>query len=515
MVPIDDGEGLSRQAARDVAIVAKGGAVQVVGQITQRSLSFFFGAVATRVLGFSGYGLYRLVQQVITNLSQLALLGFNYATMRFVAKARASKDHGAVRGTMRVGVIGVVAMSLIVMAVTLLMTERIADLFADNEENFDDLVRLTRVAVPYIGLFAILQVLRYSTQAYKTMIPSVVAGNIVQPGVRFILGTIVLLAGAEVAGALWTLQISVVVAIFVAVWWLRRLLTEAELAAAPKYQIGSILRFAVPQAGASLLGVQTLGLGLLMLGYYSDDFAVGLFAVALQLQGPGNVFLGGIVNIWAPVVSDLYDRGEIERLGSLYQTINRWIATFSFPVFAALIIEGDVFVKLFTSSDPGNAAKVVAILALGNLFYTGTGPTGYVISMTGHPTVNFVNSVVAVGLYVWVGALVVPEQGAVGMAWVDAGVTALINTVRVVQAKILVGVQPFGRTFYKPVVGTVVGAGVLLLWKLIPGDYVWLDVAGICVGAVAYLGTLKMLGLDAEERLVIDRIRRRAVNRKG
>lgn len=512
--PGEGAEKLSREAAKDIAVVAKGGAIQVVGQISQRSLSFFFGLVATRFLGFAGYGLYRLVSQTVANLAQLGLLGFNYASMRFISRARARGEHGEVRGAMRVGITAVLVVSAIVTVITLLATEPIADFFTERDDKLDELAELLRVATPYIALYAMMQVLRYCTQAYKTMVPSVTVGNIVQPAVRFVVGVGVLVAGADLVGVLWTLNLSVAVAVVVAVWWLRRMLTEAERSAKPSYPVGPMFRFALPQAGASLLGIQTLGLGLLVLGRYQPDLQVGIFAVALQLQGPGNVFLGGIVNIWAPVVSDLYDRGEIARLQSLYQTINRWIATFSFPVFAALILEGDVFVELFGGRVPPSAATVVAILALGNIFYTGTGPTGYVISMTGHPGVNFINSIIAVALYVVLGAWIVPTHGVIGMAWIDTGVTALINTVRVVQAKLLVGVQPFGRTFYKPVVATLVGAGVLLLWRLIPGDNVWLDASGIIAGAAAYIAALKMLGIDEEERHVLNRIKKRALKRR-
>jgi O-antigen/teichoic acid export membrane protein len=241
---------------------------------------------------------------------------------------------------------------------------------------------------------------------------------------------------------------------------------------------------------------------------------VGLFGLALALQGPGGIFLGGIVNIWAPVVSELYDKGAIDRLESLYQTITRWVATFSFPVFAALIIEPDMFLSIFPE-DAAGAASIVAILAVGNFFYTGTGPSGYVLSMSGRPGVNFVNSLIGVLLYIGFGLFAVPRWGLVGMAVVDASVTAVINSVRVFQVKQLIGVQPFGRSFLKPVGATLIGAGALLLWKLVPGESFWLDVAGVGVAAVVYAVALKMMGLDAEERYVWERIRRRAFKRKG
>jgi O-antigen/teichoic acid export membrane protein len=380
-----------------------------------------------------------------------------------------------------------------------------------------------RLGAAYIPAFALMQTLRYCTQGYKTMVPSVIVGNIVQPVVRFALGVGALLLGFALAGAVTSLVVSMALGAVAGLFYLRRMLAQDARSTTPWDGQGSsapqlvrpMVRFALPQAGASLLGIQTLGLGVILLGLLSGDAQVGLFGVALSLQGPGTVFLGGIVNIWAPVVSDLHERGEIERLGSLYQTINRWIATFSFPVFVALILEPDLFVELFAGGQRSEAASVVAVLAIGNLFYTGTGPTGYVISMTGRPGVNLVNSIVAVGGYVALGAWLVPAHGALGMAVVDAIVTALINSVRVVEARLLVGVQPFGRSFLKPVLASLAGGIVLLAWRLVPGDGVVVEITGLLLGALVYVGVLRALGIDPEERMVLDRIRARAFRRRG
>lgn len=507
-------EGLTKEAARDVRVVAKGGAIQIFGQITQRGLSFVFTALAIQLMGRAGYGVYRVVAQVMGIAAQLGLAGFNYATMRFITRARATGDPGGVRGAARVGVKGALIGSAVVVAAILAGAETLAGRFPDVGESTSNLATLFRLTAPYVPLFALLQVLRYCTQAYKTMVPSVVAGNVVQPGIRFVLGVGLLLAGFQAAAALTTLMVSVAAAAVVAGWYFRRLMSDEERTAAPHAPAGEMIRFALPQGGASLLGVQSLGLGILVLGAYSGDVAVTLFAAALSLQGPGTVFLGGIVNIWAPVVSDLHEKGEIGRLESLYQTINRWIATFSFPVFAALLIMPDVFLELFFPKAAG-AASAVAVLALGNFFYTGTGPTGYVLSMTGRPGVNLVNSAAGVGLYLGLGAWLVPRHGVLGMAAVDAIVTALVNTARVIEAKILVGVQPFGRSFAKPVVATLVGAAFLLAWRAVPGDVVWVDAAGIAVAAFVYLAVLRRLGIDPEEQVVLDGIKKRAAKTRA
>ncbi|HEX2241436.1 MAG TPA: oligosaccharide flippase family protein [Actinomycetota bacterium] len=502
-------EGLTADAARDVRTVTKGGAVQILGQLSQRGFSFFFGLIYVQLLGKASYGFYRQIAQILAVAGQLGLAGFNYAAMRFIARARARGDAGAVRGATRVAVRSSMVASLIVVVGLLVAAGTIGRRFGDTPADQDAMADLLRLTVLYVPLFALLQIFRYCTQAYKTMVPSVIAGNIVQPFVRFALGVTALLAGFAVAGAMTTLVASLAAGALVAGWSYRRILTDEERRATPRFDTGAMLRFALPQGGASLLGVQSLGLGILVLGALSSDAEAGIFAIALNLQGPATVFLSGIVNIWAPVVSDLYDRGEIARLQSLYQTITRWVATFSFPVLAALILEPDLFVRIYAADRGGGAAAVVAVLAIGNFFYAGTGPVGYVISMTGHPGVNLLNSIAAVVLYVIGGIIFVPRYGALGMAGVDAAVTALVNTARIVEAKVLVGVQPFGRTFLKPVAATLGGAAVLLAWRLVPGDSIPLEIAGIAVASVAYLGLLAAFGMDPEERHVWERIRTR------
>ncbi|HEY7876357.1 MAG TPA: oligosaccharide flippase family protein [Actinomycetota bacterium] len=513
--PLRD-ETLSQAAAADVQVVVKGGAVQIVGQYSQQLLSFALSSIAVRVLGKAVYGIYLQVARVLAIGGQLGLAGFNYASMRFISRARAAKDHGAVRGSARVGLTGSAIASGIVFTALMIWARPLAELFADHPSDAPDLARYFRIGAAYIPLFAFMQTLRYCTQAYKTMLPSVIVGNIVQPVTRFLIGVVVLATSATVAGLTLSLVVATGVGALAGAFYFQRMLTLEERRAAPKANTGGMVRFALPQAGSSLLGIQSLGLGVIVLGLYSTDGQVGIFGVALALQSAGTVFLGGIVNIWAPVVSDLHEKGEIARLGSLYQTINRWIATFSFPVFAALIIEHDLWARIYGGSDAVAAGTVAALLAVGNLVYTGTGPTGYVISMTGRPGVNFANSLVAVGLYFGLGAWAASEHGAVGVAVVDLGVTAAVNLVRVLEAWLLVGVQPFGRSFLKPVLATLAGAAVLVASKPLTDGDTWMTFVGVAVAAVTYLGVLRALGLDPEETHVWNRIKARALKgRKG
>ncbi|MDQ3964796.1 MAG: oligosaccharide flippase family protein, partial [Actinomycetota bacterium] len=340
-------EGLSQEAAKDVAVVAKGGAVQIVGQFTQRLLSMFFSIAAGRILGPPVYGIYRQVVQILIIGGQLGLAGFNYAAMRFIALARATDRPGGVKGAARVALTGTITASALVFVALVVGAEVIARPFEpDDAARADELATLLRIGAAYVPLFGAMQVLRYCTQGYKTMVPSVIAGNLVQPSALFVLGVGALLLGFGVSGAVTSLVVSIAAGATVAAFLFARLLNEEQRRAVPEADRGAMVRFALPQAGASLLGIQSLGLGIILLGLISEPAAVAFFSAALALEAPGGIFLSGIVNIWAPVVSDLHGKGAIERLGSLYQTITRWVATFSFPFFAALILEPDLFLEV-------------------------------------------------------------------------------------------------------------------------------------------------------------------------
>jgi O-antigen/teichoic acid export membrane protein len=508
---------LSEEAAMDVSALAKGGGIQVTGQLAQRGLTFVFAFVAVRVLVLGAYGLFRQIVQVLTILSQLGLAGFNYAAVHFIARARAGDDPSGVRGAARAALAGTALASTLVFAALLVWADPLAALFEKAPQAHDEFVNLLRLGALYIPAYALMQTLRYCTQAYKTMLPSVKVGNISQPTAQVVLGVAALLAGFAVAGLVASLVVSTAIGALAGVWYYRRILTDEERAAPPRPQPGKMVRFALPQLGASLLGIQSLGIGIILLGIFSTNVEVAFFGVALALQGPGGIFLSGIVNIWAPVVSDLYEKGDIRTLDSLYKTITRWVGTFSFPVYAVLIVEPDLFVRLFGGARYAgtDAAVVVAILAAGNVFYSGTGPTGYVLSMTGRPGVNFVNSLVAVGCYVAAGIVVVPQHGAIGMAIVDAIVTTAINLARVVQAKLLVGVQPFGISFRKPVLATLAGTAVLVGWRFWAGAGTVVQLAGVVVAGFVYMGVLRAFGLDAEERYVWERIKVRTLKKMG
>lgn len=506
--------GIAETTAADIMVLGKGGAVQLAGQFLARGLSFLFVGVAARILGPAGFGIYRQVKQVLITLGEVAPGGFNFAAVREIARGRAKGDHGAVRGAVRFSVRGALIVSLLLFVGVLVGADRIASWFGDSAQARQQMTVALQVGALFIPLYALMQVLRFATQGYKTMVPSVAVGSVIQPGAAVILSLAALLGGLGITGVILAEVMATGVALLVAIHYYLRIRTEKERLARPTWDAGRMTRFALALGGTRLFNTQSLGLGVILLGIAGTDREVGLFAIALSLQTLGVTFFQSIGNIWAPVVADVFERRDLARLESLYQTLNRWVATFSLPILMALIIRPDIFVRILGGPDAGEAAILCAILAIGNLFFVATGPTGYVLAMTGRTGINFLNSFSAVVLYVVLGAILVPRYGAVGMAVVDAVVTAAVNSARVIQAKLLVGVQPFGSSFVKPVAATLLGAAVLLGTRLIFGTDLVAGLVSLLVAGAVYVTALWLMGVAPEERYLMDQVRARLRGRR-
>ncbi|MGH2702417.1 MAG: oligosaccharide flippase family protein, partial [Actinomycetota bacterium] len=215
-------------------MVAKGGAVQLLGQFTQKGLTFVFVAIAVRFLGNADYGLYRQVFQILMIATTLAAGGFPAAAVRFIAQARAANDPEVARGAARVALAGAAIASSLVFLVVFVYADELAAVFADSASATNYLAFLLRVGAAFIPLYGCMQVMRFCTQAYKTMTPSVMVGNVIQPATRYGLTLIALTVGLAVAGAVAALVVSAAIALAASLWYYRRLLSTDERKATPR-----------------------------------------------------------------------------------------------------------------------------------------------------------------------------------------------------------------------------------------------------------------------------------------
>lgn len=497
--------GISGVSAADLRTVAKGTIIQFLGTATNRASGVFFVAIAIRLLGAVGFGVYRQVAQVLMTMCTVASLGFDVALLRSVAQARAKGDSNSIRRATRTAVSVVTAVSLALFLILFIAADSVAGVFADQPARQDEMRFLIRLGAAYVPLMALAQLLSAGTTGYKTVVPSVLIGNILQPVSLLVLSILAILAGYGVGGAIGGLVASGLVALLAAIWFYRRLLPpDGGLTSDASWSLRSMAAFALPRAGANALRLGTAGV--LLMGWLGSDREVALLTVALSLQSVALIFPQASLSIWKPMVVDLVEREETERMRSLYQTVTRWVASGSFGFILALVVLPEPFVELLGGRGIQDAALLTSIVAVGTLFQVASGPCGMLITMAGFPIINLLNSVVVTALYIVAAWIFVPTHGVIGMAVIHGAATAASNLVLVVAAKRLTGLQPFGWSFLKPVLATGLAAVLLLAWRIVFERGVLLDLTGLVVASALYGLTLWLAGFDREDRIVYERI---------
>jgi O-antigen/teichoic acid export membrane protein len=184
--------------------------------------------------------------------------------------------------------------------------------------------------------------------------------------------------------------------------------------------------------------------------------------------------------------------------------------TLNLPFFLLIVLYSKFLLSLFGETFRAGASALL-ILAAGELVNAATGICGPMIDMTGHVKIKLANSILRVVVLVGASALLIPMWGVVGAAAAALVSITVVNTAAILEMWILEGLVPFERRVWKPLTAAVAAClvGVALRSMFPIGADLWKTAlqGGIVLGV--YAGMILSFGLAPEDKLVIDRTRRK------
>ncbi|HYY09723.1 MAG TPA: flippase, partial [Kineosporiaceae bacterium] len=418
--------------------LGRGGALNLAGAVVQQASLLAVTTIIARALGPLALGRYVLCYALFVLLTLFSLLGFRYAVIRHVTAQVTDGDAGAVRGTIRMAltVSGSVAVTL-ALAVAL-GSPALATLFHDPE------LRIGFVLVAAALPACIVRDLTLAaTQGWRSQRAFTLVAWVVEPLLRLAGTVLALLLGAGVVGALVALLVSSWVAAALGSLALRRRLATLPGARTP-VAVRSLMSFALTSwvtvvAVSGLLWADSLFLG--SLATASD---VGTYNAATRLVNLAVFVMAPIDTLFAPHFAHLHHLGDRTGLHATYSTATNWTLRISLPAFVLLIVYPGDLLALF---GPGFVvgAAVTFVLACGQLVNAATGPCGSLLVMSGANRTNMIDNIAALVLNVVLNLALIPPYGIVGagVAWgLSLGV---INLVKLVQVRNLLGFVPFDR----------------------------------------------------------------------
>jgi O-antigen/teichoic acid export membrane protein len=482
----------------DLLRVARGSGLNLAGAAFNQALRFVITLLLARVIGRADVGRYFQAFAFLALLGLLALSGFRGALTRFIAVHRADGDGGALRGTLRLGLTLPTA-GAAVLGVALFGASHWLGHRALDDPGMVFPLRMVSIALPAT---AFTDAALAATQGYRTMTPFAAINLVFEPAFRVVLTIGLLAAGYGLRGAMVALLITNCVAAVAAGVWLRKL--TGRLTEAPVYHWREIFGFSTVSWAASLASTGLVWADTIILGIFRPEREVGVYQVATRLTVLATIVLFPIATSFAPQIADLYRRGNLDRLARLYAVVTSWTLRLSLPGFIVLVLFPRPLLRVFGHGFAG-AATVTVVLAIGQMFDVATGPTGYMLVMSGRPYLTMTNNLFALVINIGLNIVLIPRYGIRGAAAAWALSIALINVAKVAQVWATLHMHAFDIGFAKGLLaGAIAFVPGLAIKEIAPG-FAGLAIGGLAVGGV-YVAALLLLGLREEDWVVLRRL---------
>ena len=179
-------------AASDTAALASGGAINVIGGVTNGVLSFVFTWIIARTLHASGAGAFYVAVGVFSILSLVSQLGASSAIVRNISSQRTLGHVEDLRPTILIAVVPGFALSCVLGVLMLALAPELSRLLAGQGDRgtIAEYLRIFALALP---LATATSVILGATRGFGGMRPSAVIDLIVKPASRVGLAILLLL----------------------------------------------------------------------------------------------------------------------------------------------------------------------------------------------------------------------------------------------------------------------------------------------------------------------------------
>ena len=489
---------------------AKGGGFLALGTLFAFGSRFIIAFFLARILGVEQYGIYILAISAASLIASIATLGLDTTMVRYVAILRSKHDDLGVWGTVQIGV-GFSFLASILMSVGLyFMAEPIAG------ELFDELQ-----LVPFFQLFSFIipfmtlsSVLVGVSRGFKRMDFSALAENGVLFITRMILVGILSLIRLDAITAVIAFGLSELAVSISLLYLLNKEFSLKLSLSEGRREYRKIFIFALPFWMSGILTKFRKNIQTILLGTLNTVSSVGIFSIASKINLISVIFYKSIIASVKPVLAELEGRKDWEQIGKLYQTTTRWTFMANLPIFIMMAIFSEQLLSIFGNSFSSGALALI-ILALGELVNAGTGICGSIIDMTGRTKLKLANTIFWVFLISVSNVILIPRWGLVGAAVASSLSVTTVNLLRVLEIWILYRLQPYNFSYLKPVAaGFAAVITTLLLKELLPTDgSILFTVINILILLTVYAGTLLILGILPEERIVLEKTYKRMFSR--
>ncbi len=366
--------------------------------------------IVARMLGTEATGYFFVILTLVTGLSIVARFGLGTALQRFVGNASGRGDDALIRRLFQRALRISASLAVLLGALCFVAAGLLADLLFgdDSQANLVRIMSLLIIPLSLLGIFA----------AFFKSLSRPVWGSFIEAGLLPLLGlagtlSVVLIATPTIEILAAVLLIAGFGALILAHRVLRRFLPrqDGSCSGLPPRFLGSCLSL----TGVDLLQYALLWLPFLLLPALAGPDDAGLFNVGHRLAAQLGLIPMVFASITAHRFAAHYQRSEAQELASLARDSTRAMLLMGLPFAMILIGFGRPILGVFGPDFP-QAEQALQILVVGQVFNLVTGPSGYLLTMSGHERLLTWIMVATILFTAVVATSLIPVLGHVGAA---------------------------------------------------------------------------------------------------
>jgi O-antigen/teichoic acid export membrane protein len=430
-----------------------------------------------------------------------------------VAIFSGENDRGRIKGTILFCLKVAAAISAIAAAVLFLSSNVVAVRLFDKYE-LSTVLKIFSIAIPFT---AVTSILLFASQGFKVMAYRVAVRDIFEPVSRILIVIVLFAVGLRMEGAIIAFILSIILASFLAAWFLRRLFPQIrDKRVKPVVESKRILSFSWPLFLMSLSHLMFLWTGALLLGYFSDPQEVGIFVAAQRTAFLITMILAAFNAIFSPMISDLYNRKQFHSLEKLFKVETKWIFSISLPLVILIILFAEDILSLFGEEFILGTSCLI-LVSLGQLINTSVGSSEIMIMMSGKSKINLINLISILSFDIILSVILIPRHGILGAAVALALSIALLNVVHLIEVYVIFKIHPYTRGFYKPILSGLIAFLILRLTFdrfLHLQDSLLMVMIGSLIFMSVYVLSLTILGIEEEEKVIFMNILSKIKNKE-
>jgi len=360
--------------------IAKGTGIILTGTFIGSILAVFFPIIIARFFSPIEFGIYALAMTVFLFLIQISSLGLGDGCSRNIAFYRGKQDYKKVKDVI-ISSFEIVLISGIAACILLFLSADWISYTVFNNEALIMPLRILSFAIPF---WLLINMIISTCRGFDSTKENVYFSHLLINGGKFLFVAPVIILAMSFDYIFYAFLANIIMVFLIASFYFKRKIPgEIKVKHTSSSVRKELLVFSFPLIISGMSWFLLQGTDKLMIGYFIDEYNVGLYNVASTISGYLNIFLVSVMFIFQPVGTKLYGAGKNLEIKKLYQTVTKWLFLLASPLIMFVFLAPDVTTSVLFGSRYLEAAFPLLILFMVYSIRISLGPAGGSIIMFG------------------------------------------------------------------------------------------------------------------------------------